>query len=58
MGDELFFTESTEPTNIIWENRHWGPKDYLKRSIIAFLIIVLLLSISFVIIYMSKVVST
>jgi hypothetical protein len=25
MGDELFLAESTEPTNIIWENRHFTP---------------------------------
>lgn len=58
MGEELFFTESTEPTNIIWENRHWGPADYFKRGCIAAGIIFVLLSISFVIIYFSKVVST
>jgi hypothetical protein len=58
MGEELFFTESTEPTNIIWENRHWGPADYAKRGFIAFLIIFVLLTISFVIIYFSKTMST
>jgi len=58
MGDELFFTESTEPTNIIWENRHWGPADYFKRGMIAFAIITVLLLVSFSIIYFSKSFST
>jgi len=25
MGDDLFLEECTEPTNIIWENRHFTP---------------------------------
>ena len=25
MGDDLFMEESTEPTNLIWENRHFTP---------------------------------
>lgn len=47
--------ESTEPTNIIWENRHYTTQDYLKRGCIAFSIIVFLLCVSFAIIFYSKI---
>lgn len=46
-----------EPTNIIWENRHWTTNDYIKRSFIAFFLIFVLLMISFLMIYQSKLAS-
>ena len=54
MGEELFFVESTEPTNIIWENRHFTPQDYLKRTMIVFGVIFLLLCASFISIFICK----
>lgn len=54
MGDEFFLEETTEPTNVIWENRHWTPADYLKRGLVVTLAIVGLLAISFGAIFACK----
>jgi len=54
MDDELFLHESTEPTNIIWENRHWTPADYAKRTAQVVAIIGGLLVCSFLAIYFCK----
>jgi len=54
MDDDLFLIESTEPTNIIWENRHWTAADYAKRSLQVVAIIAFLLVISFLAIYTCK----
>lgn len=54
MDDEFFLEESTEPTNIIWENRHWTPADYAKRTLQVTAIVACLLAISFVVIYILK----
>ena len=34
LGKDLFLTPATEPTNIIWENRHLSHKERFKRLII------------------------
>lgn len=47
MYQEFKFTDATEPTNIIWENRHLTRMDLHKRSFVVFLIIVALLAICF-----------
>jgi hypothetical protein len=54
LDDELVLVEATEPTNIIWENRHFTPAETLQRTLKAFLCIVILLLISFVTIYFTK----
>lgn len=54
MDDELFLVESTEPTNIIWENRHWTAADYAKRTLQVVGIIACLLAVSFIAIYTCK----
>lgn len=54
MGDELFLVESTEPTNIIWENRHFTPQEYIKRTLVVCAIIFFLLCASFVTIFICK----
>lgn len=54
MDDDLFLVEATEPTNIIWENRHWTPADYAKRTLQVFAIIGFLLAVSFGTIYFFK----
>jgi len=46
--------ESTEPTNIIWENRHWTAADYAKRTFNVFIIIAGLILISFGMIFACK----
>jgi hypothetical protein len=47
--------EATEPTNIIWENRHFTTKDYVYRTFVAFSFICFLLCVSFAIIFYSKI---
>jgi hypothetical protein len=54
LGQDFFLKESTEPTNIIWENRHWTPKDYAKRFAQVIAIISILVLISFGIIFFCK----
>jgi ABC-type multidrug transport system permease subunit len=51
LGDEFFLVESTEPTNIIWENRHWTASDIAKRTCIAFTLIFILLMLSLCVIF-------
>jgi hypothetical protein len=55
MGDDLFMVEATEPTNIIWENRHFTAQEYFIRTCKVFAIVFVLISISFVIIFVCKV---
>lgn len=54
MGDDLFLIEATEPTNIIWENRHFTSQETLKRTTIVLLAIVGLVAISFIIMFFCK----
>ena len=54
LGGELFVKEATEPTNIIWENRHFTSAQRFRRAIHASLLIALLLLISFAIIKKNK----
>ncbi len=54
LGDDLFLVEATEPTNIIWENRHFTEVDTFRRSLRAFAAIVCLLIASFLTIYYFK----
>jgi len=54
LDDDLFLVEATEPTNIIWENRHWTTADYAKRTLQVVVIIMCLLAVSFVTIYFCK----
>lgn len=41
------FKQATEPTNIIWENRHFNNFQRLIRGIIVCVITVILLALSF-----------
>jgi hypothetical protein len=54
MDEELFFVEATEPTNIIWENRHYTPREYFVRSMVAVGAILFLLALSFAGIFSCK----
>ena len=54
MGDDLLLIEATEPTNIIWENRHYTTADYVKRSMIVIFIIGNLLLVSFSVMFYLK----
>jgi|Transcript_26382 hypothetical protein len=51
IGHEFKFDKCSEPTDIIWENRHFTNWDYIKRQTFAFVIIGILLFGSFIFIY-------
>lgn len=51
LGQSFRFQGASEPTDIIWENRHFTPTQRLKKSIVVYLIITLLLVGSFVVIF-------
>ena len=53
------FVEPSEPTDIIWENRHWTKKEIMWRAIFAWVIIIALMACSFVfILWVSSISST
>ena len=52
LGKTPRFIDASEPTDIIWENRHFENWDYFKRQAFAFVIIGLLLFVSFIIVYL------
>ena len=54
MGQGLYFIEATEPTNIIWENRHFTRSDRIKRGARVFGIIFILILVSFSLIFICK----
>lgn len=49
---EIEIQPASEPSDIIWENRHFTPAQRLKKSCIAWAVILKLLSISFVLIFL------
>jgi hypothetical protein len=51
LGGDLVMKGATEPTNIIWENRHWTEWDTSIRYVIGLIMILILLGISLVIIW-------
>ena len=50
-NQELIFKKCSEPTDIIWENRHFSGWDYIKRQTLVCVLIGMLLVGSFVLIY-------
>ena len=53
MGKKVDFQKASEPTDIIWENRHVTNKIIIKRKIFVFIVIFIMLNISFGSIYYS-----
>lgn len=51
LGEELEIKDASEPTDIIWENRHFTAWDRFKRTVIVVGYVTVLLAISFVIIF-------
>ena len=47
----MVFRDASEPTDIIWENRHFSRQEYFKRQLIAFVVIGIILFLSFLTIY-------
>ena len=54
LGRPAKFTASTEPTNIIWENRHIKGVNLYIRGIVAIVLITFMLSIAFSFILVAK----
>lgn len=52
MNKHLDIQEASEPTDIIWENRHFKPRTRTYKRIVVYTIILILLSISGTIIYL------
>lgn len=48
------FTDATEPTNIIWENRHIKGINYCARLFSAMCILVFMMTIAFIVIFLFK----
>ena len=51
LGAKMHFENCSEPTDIIWENRHFTDRDYVIRQTFAFVIIGILLFASMILIY-------
>ena len=51
LGQTMTFKNATEPTDIIWENRHYTAWDYQKRSCMAMMCVAFLLFLSFLLIF-------
>lgn len=47
LGQRLEFIEASEPSDIIWENRHFTPEQRKRKAWVAFSILTLLLLVSF-----------
>lgn len=54
MDIPLVLDDAPEPTNIIWENRHLSNEDYLKRGLLVFFTVLILLAASFTTIFLCK----
>jgi len=54
LGKSMLFTAASEPTNIIWENRHIKGGNYYGRFLAAILWLTVLIAGAFVIIYIAK----
>jgi len=46
LGKEFEMQPASEPTDIIWENRHFKPMDRTKKRVVVYLIILIMLAIS------------
>jgi hypothetical protein len=51
LGTKIRFLEPSEPTDIIWENRHWTRNDIFWRSVKAWIVILILMAGSFMFIW-------
>jgi len=51
LGEELEIEEASEPTDIIWENRHYTSIERFKRTLIVVAIVFMLLCGSFVVVF-------
>lgn len=54
LGEEIDMQEASEPSDIIWENRHFTSGQRLKRTILVTLLVFFMLCISFVLIFTAQ----
>ena len=54
LGEDLLIEAAAEPTDIIWENREYSPKERSIRTAIAWAAIVVMLMGSFIIIILAS----
>lgn len=54
LGRQPEFVAATEPTNIIWENRHIKGANLYFRAVVAVVLISIMLSIAFIFILVAK----
>lgn len=54
LGEPIHIVEAPEPSDIIWENRYFSNTERIIRGKIVFAIMCLVLSISFIIIYIAS----
>ena len=58
IGDhEIEFQPASEPSDIIWENRHFTPWDRTKKEICVWSFLALMLFVSFIIIFIFSAIS-
>jgi len=50
-SQELDLQEASEPTDIIWENRHFSPHQRNMKRIVVYIVIIFMLTISGAIIF-------
>lgn len=55
LGEDICIKAAAEPTDIIWENREYSPTERTIRSIIAWIIIIIMLGGSFCAIFAASV---
>jgi len=55
LGEDIIITEAAEPTDIIWENREYSPISRHVRTAIAWVVIIFMLSGSFILIFEASV---
>ena len=48
---EIEIQQASEPSDIIWENRHFTPSERTKKKILVWMILVFMLVISFALIF-------
>lgn len=55
LGEQIKIEEAAEPTDIIWENREYSPHSRRVRTAIAWFVILIMLTISFLFIFSASV---
>jgi len=57
LGEELIIDEASEPTDIIWENRQYEPRDRFFKSLIVWVLVFFMLGVSAAVIYKCTLIS-